>query len=527
MAPPSPITLEYLGAMPSYVLGSMSAASTTLALATSSHNIRVGHVVIVECGGEAGAGARATVGVGGTWPATSYADAATLIASGAPPATSDGSSPAAYAEDTGDVYYWDGDSWEQPLSNLYHWRKFWPQALVAVVDAVSGATLTLDTASTAATTNARVWVDCWRVLADAIHTAELTTQVPDAIYAVSAPITKFGSAMGTDAREGITLAGAAATSEICSPLGCTTLQLAFADDNDVTISDLVLRTSVGEQSGLNGDEGYDSSVFIVRPVYVEDGDNVTIDGVRVIGCEWAAVELANCTNSVIQNCYAENTTPRHYYTGVWNFVMSNSTDCHIYDCESDGDYIHIATEMWKCTDCTNERFTTRNGQVSSNGNVDTFYDDLSITYEADSAIPAASDPNFTSNQSIAWTNNSSNASASGGGIRGLTWRQTGDLGEGHSWDMVVSRSENLPANAAITFEDFDVVTDGRVAKSIVALDGGAISTPALNLNRVTVDARIDLKNGSVSNTTAPELHYDADTTTLGSGNNIPTIVDDL
>src|SRR5690606_29883803 len=59
--------------------GSISASSTTLAVASAT-NIAVGDYLLVEIDGESGAGARGTAGVGGTWPALSYADEATMDA---------------------------------------------------------------------------------------------------------------------------------------------------------------------------------------------------------------------------------------------------------------------------------------------------------------------------------------------------------------------------------------------------------------------------------------------------------------
>jgi hypothetical protein len=61
------------------VTGSMSASSNQLTL-TSASTFQVGDQIIVEIGGESGAGQRGTIGVGGTWPALNYATVAAMLA---------------------------------------------------------------------------------------------------------------------------------------------------------------------------------------------------------------------------------------------------------------------------------------------------------------------------------------------------------------------------------------------------------------------------------------------------------------
>src|SRR6516165_3360460 len=58
--------------------GSISSGSNQLTL-KSNPGFHVGDQIIIEIGTETGQGQRATVGVGGTWPALNYADAAERI----------------------------------------------------------------------------------------------------------------------------------------------------------------------------------------------------------------------------------------------------------------------------------------------------------------------------------------------------------------------------------------------------------------------------------------------------------------
>lgn len=136
--------------------GSISAGSSTLTL-TAAADYRVGDWVIVEIGQEAGAGRRGTVGVGGVWPSTSYPNGAAMNAD-----TSRPTNTFAWRADTGDVYRWSGTAWDQ--QTRYYVAKAVPRSLHARVIAVSGNSLTLDTAATVSATNANVYLDVVPIL---------------------------------------------------------------------------------------------------------------------------------------------------------------------------------------------------------------------------------------------------------------------------------------------------------------------------------------------------------------------------
>ena len=84
--------------------GSITAGQNTLTVATGDGaKFKVNDIVVIATGGEAGAGARGTLGVGGTWPSLSYADFATMNAdTGQPQYTF------AYTRNDGVVYAWSG-----------------------------------------------------------------------------------------------------------------------------------------------------------------------------------------------------------------------------------------------------------------------------------------------------------------------------------------------------------------------------------------------------------------------------------
>lgn len=146
------------------VTGTMSGSSTTLNLSGPA-DFRVGDQIIVEIGGESGGGARETTGVGGTMPVLNYANATAMNADTSQPANT-----IAYLQSTGQTYIWNKSSsgaWQQisTLSASYYAVAYIPYPLIARVTAIGSmvgglpTVLTLDTASSAATTNANVYLD--------------------------------------------------------------------------------------------------------------------------------------------------------------------------------------------------------------------------------------------------------------------------------------------------------------------------------------------------------------------------------
>lgn len=153
----TPATYTYdirdFGAKSKATTGSITASSTTLTVANVT-DFAVGDFVIVETGGEAGAGLRGSVGVGGTWPALSYANAVTRLLD-----TGQTANTWAWQADTGDVYRWVSSAWVVQPSSSYYTAKVIPQALHAKITGISGSDLTLSVAATATATNANVYID--------------------------------------------------------------------------------------------------------------------------------------------------------------------------------------------------------------------------------------------------------------------------------------------------------------------------------------------------------------------------------
>lgn len=132
--------------------GQISAGSPELEVEDPS-GFSIGDHLIVEIGGEAGAGALGTMGVGGSWPSLNYADAAAMNAD-----TSKPNGRLAWLVSTGNVYQYAtlGSVWTQ-VTNYWYAEKASPKALQAQVLNKVGNVLTLDTNASADAVGANVY----------------------------------------------------------------------------------------------------------------------------------------------------------------------------------------------------------------------------------------------------------------------------------------------------------------------------------------------------------------------------------
>ena len=134
--------------------GSITSGSNSLTVASAT-GFTVGDYIIVEIGTEAGLGARLTVGVGGTWPTLTYANAAARTAD-----TSQANNTFAADLDTGKVYRFVSGAWTRYGDDQQYYTAYMmPKALLTTITNISGNTLTLATNASATATNANVYFD--------------------------------------------------------------------------------------------------------------------------------------------------------------------------------------------------------------------------------------------------------------------------------------------------------------------------------------------------------------------------------
>jgi hypothetical protein len=175
--------------------GTIGAASTSLTVASATGFI-IGDTIIIATGGEAGLGERGTGGVGGTWPALSYANEAAMLAD-----TGQTAEALAWLEDTGDVWTWNqfgALTWVIMSPARYYHQKVNPQALVTTITNIAGNVLTLADPSVAASTGANVYLDNKPIIdaAQALGGTRVILDMPAGTFALSDRLTFFSNRPG-------------------------------------------------------------------------------------------------------------------------------------------------------------------------------------------------------------------------------------------------------------------------------------------------------------------------------------------
>lgn len=385
--------------------GSITSGSSDLTVASAAGYV-VGDDIIVECGTEAGACARNTVGVGGLWPAAHYANDAAMDA--AVPCTA---GSYAYLDDTGKVRRCNvnGANWYAWDSTLYYTNYKVPRALSATITAINGNVLTLDTAASATATNARVFRDSTPELsmfADGVGNSAFT---PIGEYRFPARVVLQGeidlslrSAVSLDT--GVTVRGAglnkaAPEFTFFAPDGSPGITLTMGYQADcVTTTGVYIRNNVGlagfglnwTASGLTGN-GYPSGVKLELAECSQIVDSGALDS-------FAATITSYCTDCDLIGSYARITEPQQHYVG-WQIQQADSSGGTITDGEVDSDYIISGFEIFRSDGTDIIGAVGRNAALASNSSGGGWLmDELDLTIEANSK--AASQTWWSVNQPV-------------------------------------------------------------------------------------------------------------------------------
>jgi len=245
------IDLRDFGLKPLVASGAIAAGSNRLAL-SSNPGFAPGDQLIVEAGGEAGRGSRGSLGVGGAWPALSYAGLAEMRAD-----LRQAPDTYAWRRDSGDVHQFAGGSWVRVPEARYYLAKAVPRALAARVVRVSGDVLTLDRPAAATARGARVHADnapiFERLSGRGAELARITPQgmtmrLPPGAYALSDGVAIEG------ARAGWILEGARGSSRLFTPRGVflKTPALVTVAASRCQVRNLVLQGNARDEGfGLN------------------------------------------------------------------------------------------------------------------------------------------------------------------------------------------------------------------------------------------------------------------------------------
>jgi hypothetical protein len=252
------INIRDFGAKSIRCKGTITGGTDQLTLLSSNPGFAVDDRIIVEIGGESHGGLRGVgEGVGGSWPALSYANSAAREAD-----TSQVTGTFAWMEDDGNVWRWTSATltWAQfTAANLLYMNKVLPKALKATVTAVSGNVLTLDTDASVTATSANVYHDSIDAINDlGVGTGQIAS-IPDGVK-IHAPQGHFAISemIEIQQRTAWNLFGDGQTlTRIFSPNGAPSCKLAVSgEDPDVgsycLIRDLYLKGNLGQTDNYYG-----------------------------------------------------------------------------------------------------------------------------------------------------------------------------------------------------------------------------------------------------------------------------------
>ncbi len=529
--------------------GSASAGSSSLVVASAA-GFQVGDWVIVEIGHEVGAGARGTIGVGGQWPALTYANTTVMNADTSQPVNTFG-----WTQSDGLVRRWTGSSWTTSFQN-YYTAKAIPWSLHGRITNIAGTTLTLDTAATAATTNANVYLDnqpyinyitaqqhdaigvfqsllpitpvgltvvfpagayagSGRILVQAkdhwifrgAGQAQTTLVAPDGVYPLSFYLNEYIPSSTYDGHTlfdftlqsnwGLDKYGLSVMGWTKVP-GSLTVAGLTVDQNDVNDSSVITQTNMPQ--GLMYVPGLLASAC--SDVTFQD---ITVDDVsqKAFAADFSnnvwAYRCTNNQNSILQ-VYVQ-----------WQFQWSNTTGGGCVDCKVDSVALVPGFESFKAVDHQMIRPVSVNAEFSQNNSQGWLIQDASITITPASSLPPDSSPS-TPLVNIN-TNFGDDNVASGGTIKNININVLGYIDSNN--DVPIGIIVNA-SNPNVTINGGSYVAPDYAAPSTTPGPMGIVSTgpnTSVNCFRSTGviaavpppdsnHANIGIADGSVTNSVA-------------------------
>ena len=377
--------------------GSMSAASTTLTVA-SNPGFQIGDPIIVEIGGEAGGGLRGTAGVGGVWPAKSYANAAAMNAD-----ISQADDTYAWLVDTGRVWQFDSGSstWTIRADVHYYTNKAIPKALVTTISNIVGTTFTLADPSVAATTNANVYYDNTTIINDACGSTSTVPALQNIVISAGSFAVGNSLVYSGSVHDGRVLRGqGAGLSELFSPQGAMGIFLLVFGTTNSKIQDFSIRGNCGDNGfGLI----WDTTTFGAGPYITETsisseayqsgvwhqfatGDLAlwSMENIDIYDCFRPCISIQS-TNITAKNCRSVRSVGLQQYI-QWDFQWANSTGGLIEDCTVDSPDLICGFESFNTSNVRFVRPIGRNAVTSLNSANNCSFESPTLTIE-DDVIP--------------------------------------------------------------------------------------------------------------------------------------------
>lgn len=297
--------------------GSMTAGSPTLVVADAT-GFNVNDTVIVEIGGEAGAGQRGTTGVGGYFTGTNVTSDATQ-------------------------YYTTGTV---------------PKSLTTTIIGKSGNTLTLNANAVVDTTNATVWWDNfpgWDALDPGYDPilSDKQVQLPAGRYAFSKRLL-YGAKRGLLQGNGTI---------IHSPRGCYPAYIFAAGASDTTIRDIEFQGNFKLQGfGIDFPGGW---TYGVSGVLFENANRSRVTNIIAHDGPQKTVGFQQCSYCVAYSCHTTRTDPQAIYI-QWDYQSSDSLANEFIDCTYDGPWLAKVFETFRSSRDRFIRCGGRNAMFSNN-----------------------------------------------------------------------------------------------------------------------------------------------------------------
>lgn len=375
------VSLDGLGLWKtSHTTGSITAGTTTLTVASAS-GFTIGDQIIIATGGEAGAGAYGTEGVGGAWPPLSYA---TVVAMNAD--NSKASGTLAWVKATGLVYQYDGAAWAALSSTLFYFGKAAPKALVTTITNISGSTITLDDAAVVSTTNANVYYDCYGKAGPYVDVNAGATVAPRKVTVGAGSFAFSGGDNLANGMKDFVFEGAGNSSTILfAPDGCFGISLQVSTVQRSIFRKFFLQGSHKLNSWPPPPDavpwwGSDAVPRGLRGVYVSD---ILFDDINGADTMNECVTMSIGYDTWIRGCYVEMAVPIRSYI-QWVFNVADSFWCGLIDNEVNSTYTIAGMELFGAWSCYNIRPITTNGYLSVNSGLDWYIDTPDVTFQADS-----------------------------------------------------------------------------------------------------------------------------------------------
>ena len=452
-------------------VGSMPAASNQLTLA-SNPGFAIGDAIIVEIGGESGAGQRGTLGVGGAWPNLVYPNYATLSA------TTPGNGSFAYTQDTLTVYYY-YNGWAPALTAIataYYQNVIAPKSLHTTIAGVSGNTLTLADSSIVATTSANVYFDNTALFNQ--YFGAVVGGAPSAFTVLyPAGTFAFSDSIQTPNNGTLVAGQGEALTTLKSPMGTPSLAIVL---NGITLGGLASLTAAGnfrfQGFGLNS--WSTSSAGASAGVLMQLCTSCLVSDVDYIDTASQAFAAQYSTDCWVVRCSATFNDGQQNYE-QWAFQWVNSLRGGTIDCVLTSPILIAGFNTFASYGTAFIRSVSQNGVFASNSSGGFLFEQPSITITPNSQYSvtsfSASDPIFNINSNI-WNSGGQQYNMDNGGVIHNPYvSQLSAINDSGNF-LQVFNINNLNPNIDILADYYSL--DGNTTLGLI--DVGSSSQPGVN-----------------------------------------------